>query len=65
MANNNNNDITGKIGQNYRVKDVPCLIPQENMKQFRELQRNVATTNTFAGFPNPYSIWRSGDNKKK
>jgi hypothetical protein len=36
-----NSDILGMVGTNYKVKDTPCLIPQENIRQFRDMQKQA------------------------
>ena len=61
MAKNNNtkhgsSDILGMVGTNYKVKDTPCLIPQENIRQFRDMQKQ-AQKSSFGNWPNPFNAW--------
>lgn len=48
--------IMGTLGQNYLVRDVPCLLPKENMSFFTDMQRQ-AQHSSFGNFPNPYNAW--------
>lgn len=51
--------VTGNIGQNYVVKDTPCLMPKENMKMFNAMQAN-AEHSMFSDYPSPYNNWWKG-----
>lgn len=59
MAKDNKHNgygIEGMVGTNYRVKDTPCLIPQENIRQFAHMQQQ-AQKSSFGNWPNPFNMW--------
>jgi len=55
--------VVGKIGDNYVVRDTPCLMPKENMRMFNTMRKNCGSTSSFGNWPSPFDIWRSGTKK--
>lgn len=51
--------VSGHIGCNNVVKDMPCLLPQENMKMFTQMQK-AAGVSSFGNYPNPFNAFWSG-----
>lgn len=49
--------VMGKIGDNYVVRDTPCLIPKENMRIFNAM-RKQSNVSSFGNYPSPFNIWR-------
>lgn len=50
--------VIRQVGQNYLVKDTPCLVPKENMKFFTRMQKTTQQS-SFPGWPNPYdAFWK-------
>lgn len=52
-------NIIGQVGDNYIVKDCPCLIPKQNMKAFAMMKNSSDTTSTFGQWPSPFDNWRN------
>lgn len=50
-------NIVGTVGDNYIVKDCPCLIPKQNIKAFSMMKKGSDTTSTFGQWPSPYDNW--------
>lgn len=58
-------DMTGvqrRIGDNYVVKDTPCLIPKENIRAFNAM-RKQSQVSSFGNYPNPFDIFWKGAGK--
>ena len=51
--------IIGVSGDNFVVKDTPCLIPKENMKMFHTMQKQSGVS-SFGDFPNPFNSFWNG-----
>ena len=51
--------IIGVSGDNFVVKDTPCLIPKENMKMFHTMQKQ-SSVSSFGDFPNPFNSFWNG-----
>jgi hypothetical protein len=52
-------NIIGQVGDNYIVKDCPCLIPKQNIKAFSMMENGSDTTSTFGQWPSPFDNWRN------
>ena len=57
VNNGSASGVVGHIGDNCVVKDMPCLIPKENMKFLNQMQKN-AGQQPFPGWPSPFhAFW--------
>ena len=54
--------VIGTVGDNYIVKDTPCLIPKENMK-FLNAMKQSSQRSTFGDYPNPFNAFWKGSEK--
>lgn len=54
--------VQKKIGDNYLVKDTPCLIPKENIRAFNNMRRQAGVS-SFGDFPNPFNAFWKGAGK--
>lgn len=51
--------VIGHIGDNCVVKDVPCLLPKENMDMFNKMQK-ASSQCSFGSYPNPFNAFWKG-----
>lgn len=51
--------VIGTIGSNYVVKNMPCLMPKENMKMFNAMQADC-NKQPFNGLKGPFDNFWNG-----